>query len=44
MFWNTDDEGKTVARTEPPRALFLAKELAAFLHHGDGDAPAVVDT
>ena len=43
MFWNMEDEGKTVERTEPPRVLFLAKELASFLIDRDDAPPAVAD-
>jgi len=32
MFWNVADEGKVVERTDPPRTLWLARELATFLH------------
>lgn len=31
MFWNVADEGQVIPRSDPPRTLFLARELAAFL-------------
>ena len=40
MFWNMEDEGRTVERTDPPRALYLAKELAAFLFDSDNAVSA----
>eukprot|EP00040_Diaphanoeca_grandis_P022546 m.121464 g.121464 ORF g.121464 m.121464 type:complete len:400 (+) comp28858_c0_seq2:46-1245(+) len=31
MFWNVADEGNIVEKTEPPRALWLARELRPYL-------------
>jgi hypothetical protein len=31
MFWNVADEGNVVPRTDPPRTLYLAREIASFL-------------